>query len=145
MPVTKLLKVQIKGFDSSGEYERNDYTQSLIAIQNNDYVPIIDLHNKLFTKSVYGEPVDVSVKFNEIDTPTAKESAEIRLINAQRDAVLATNGIISADEAREHLRRDENGEYTELAAEMPIESDLTDELESDTEPPEPLAKGGERA
>lgn len=132
IPVTKLLKVQIRGFDSSGEYEKDDYTQSLISIQNDDYAPIIDLHNRLFTKSTYGEVIEVSVKFNEIDTPSAKESAEIRLINAQRDAVLSTNGIISADEAREHLRRDENGEYTELAAEMP-EDNLLDELNADGE------------
>lgn len=144
MPVTKLLKVQIKGFDSSGEYEKDDYTQSLIAIQNNDFKPIIDLHNQLFTKSTYGESVEVSVQFNEIDTPTAKESAEIRLINAQRDAVLTGSGIVSADEAREHLRRDENGGYTELPAEMP-ENDLLSELGGVGEEEKPTPNGGEAA
>ena len=114
MPVTKLLKVQVKGFDNSGEYETNDYNQALRAIQANDYTPIIDLHNTLYGKSQYGAVAGLAVRWNELITPTPKENAEIQVLKVQKDAVLVNSGIISPDEARKRIQSDEAGEYTGL-------------------------------
>jgi hypothetical protein len=114
MPVTKLLKVQIRGFDSAGTYEMDDYIMSLVEIQNNDYTPIIKLHLDCFIHSEFGKDTRLNVVWNAIDNPTEKEAAEIRYINAQRDALLINTGIISADEARDRLRNDEDGQYTAL-------------------------------
>lgn len=133
MPVTKLLKVQVKGFDSAGNYEMDDYIMALVEIQNNDYTPIIKRHLECFTRSEYGKETNLDILWNAIDTPTEKESAEIREINARRDNILIAAGIISADEARDRLRNDEDGQYTAL----PAEDDLTDEdLSGDDETPE---------
>lgn len=117
MPVTKLLKVQIRGFDSSGAYEQDDYNQSLVAIQNNDYKPIIKFHNQLLLKSKYQKEAIINIVFGEIDSPSAEENARIRLIDAQRDSVLINAGIISADEVRNKLRNDENSLYTSIPEE----------------------------
>lgn len=137
MPVTKLMKVQVKGFDSAGEYEKDDYNKSLVAIQTNDYTPIIELHNMMFEKSAYGEAIALSVRWNEVELPTPKENAEIRLIEAQRDATYVNAGIISADEARERLRNDENGDFTYLP-DLEDEIDISDPDDnySDTNPDE---------
>lgn len=133
MPVTKLLKVQVKGFDSAGDYEMDDYIMALVEIQNNAYTPIIQKHLACFTMSQFKEDTRLNIVWNAIDTPTEKESAEIRLINAQRDSVLIASGIINADEARDRLRNDEDGQYTALAD----ESDFSDEdLDGDGERPD---------
>lgn len=134
IPVTKLMKVQIKGFDSSGDYETNDYTQSLIAIQKNDFTPIIEFHNKLWSKSKYGEEVGVSVQFNEVDSPSAKESADIRFMDAQRDAVLIKSGVIAPSEARDNLRNTANSGYTTLAEELDDDFPELNEPEKETLP-----------
>lgn len=114
MPVTKLLKVQVKGFDNAGEYETNDYNQTLRAIQANDYTPIVELHNMLYGKSEYGEVMGLTVRWNEILTPTPKENAEMQVLKAQKDVALVNAGIISPDEARKRLQSDEASEYTEI-------------------------------
>lgn len=132
MPVTKLLKVQVKGFDSAGTYEMDDYIMALVEIQNVDYSPIVKRHLECFTASEFGEVVNLDIRWNPIDTPTEKESAEIRLINAQRDSVLISSGIINADEARDRLRNDEDGQYTAL----PSEDDFDDDdLDGDDDQP----------
>ena len=132
IPVTKLMKVQIKGFDSSGEYEKDDYTQSLIAIQKNDYTPIIEFHNKLWTKSRYGEAKEITVQFNEIDSPSAKENADIRFMDAQRDAVLIKSGVLAPIEARDNLRNNPNSGYATLPKKL--DDDTLAELEELEEP-----------
>lgn len=114
MPVTKLMKVQLRGFDSSGSYEQDDYNQTLVDIQERDYKPIIEYHNQLLCKSKYGKEIDLNVLFNEIDSPTAKENAEIRLSDTQRDVALVNAGIITHDEVREKMRNDENSLYTSI-------------------------------
>lgn len=130
IPVTKLMKTQVKGFDNSGNYERDDYNQSLVAIQHNDYTPLIQMHNQFFCRSEYGDNPAFTVRWNEIQLPSPKEAAEIRLIEAQRDAHLIHGGVISPDEAREKLRNDDQGGYTDLADVMegePLGGDLDDE------------------
>ncbi len=128
VPVTKLMKTQVRGFDSSGSYERDDYNQALRTIQENDFTPIIQRHNMLFSRSEYGENPALTVRWHEIQLPSPKEAAEIRLIDAQRDAHLINASVISPDEAREHLRNDDKSGYTELADEM--EGETLSELEN---------------
>lgn len=128
IPISKLLKVQIKGFNSTGEFEKKDYTQTLIAIQENDYTPIIELHNKLFTMSKYGEEIRLSVNWNKVDEPTEKENAEILHLKAQRDAAYITAGVVTSDEVRDRLRNDEEGEFTAIPAVKPMD-DLYDGLD----------------
>lgn len=130
IPISKLLKVQIKGFNSTGEFEKKDYTQTLIAIQENDYTPIIEFHNKLFTKSKYGEEIRLSVNWNKIDEPTEKENAEILHLKAQRDAAYITAGVVTSDEVRDRLRNDEEGEFTALPAVKPLD-DLYEDVDDD--------------
>jgi hypothetical protein len=114
MPVTKLMKIQLKGFYRSGQYEQDDYNQSLVDIQTHDYTPIIRFHNELICKSKYGKQVDLNITFNEIDSPTAKENAEIRLADTQRDVSLVNAGILKQSEVREKMRNDENSLYTSI-------------------------------
>ena len=128
MPATKLLKTQPKGFNATGEYEQKDYIQSLQAIQEQDYLPILKRHYELFTKSFYGELVDLSVVFNPIDTPTEKETAEVAKIWSDIDSNYIASGVMSADEVRDIRRSEEGSAYSTLADD--IEGEVSPEVDN---------------
>lgn len=114
IPATKLLKTTPKGFNATGEYEQKDYVQSLLSIQNNDMKPLIDRHFLLLTKSKLGRVIDGECKFNPIDTPSGSEQAQVNSMNAQTLSNLVSSGIISAEEARENLQKQETAEFSTL-------------------------------
>lgn len=118
MPATKLLKTTPKGFNSTGEYEQEDYKQALLEIQENDFIPIISRHNELYTKSKYGRFIPLDVKFNPIDTPTEKEVAEINSIKSQTAANHINAGITTAQEERDILRNEDGSAYSGIESEI---------------------------
>ena len=67
----------------------------------------------------YGINKRYVIDFKEIDTPTAKEAAEIREINARTDATYINAGVIAPEEVRTVLREDETSGYNALEEEMP--------------------------
>ncbi len=114
MPATKLLKTTPKGFNATGEYEMKDYAQTLIDIQENDFIPLINRHNEMMTKSECGKVIYLNVVFNPVDTPTAKEIAETEQIRANTASVYIGSGVISPEEQRVILKGDADGAYTML-------------------------------
>lgn len=123
MPAVRLLKTQPKGFNATGEYEEKDYKQTLVDIQENDYYPIINMHNICYTKSKYGHVIDLDIVFNAIDEPTKLEVAQIDAAKAQTAATYINAGVISPQEQRDILRSDPDGVYTTIQEEME-ESDI---------------------
>lgn len=128
LPATKLLETQPKGFNSTGEYEDDQYKLTLTSIQEEDFVPILDMHYALLSKSKYGIKRDFTINFVEIDTPTEKERAEINSIKAQTTATYLQSGIITEEEARNNLIKDPDSGF----------NDITDELPEDMEEPNPF-------
>ena len=128
---TRLLETSPKGWQSSGSYEDNQYKKLQQNIQYNDFMPILDMHYQLLAKSKYGISAHYQITFDEIDTPTAKEAAEIREINSRTAATYINAGVISAEEERTKLREDETSGYNALEAEMPEseENDPFNDLE----------------
>ena len=140
MPATKLLKTTPKGFNSTGEFEDKDYKQALLEIQENDYIPIINRHNELYTKSKYGRVIPLDVKFNPIDTPTEKEVAEIAQMKSQTAANHINAGITTADEERDVLRNEDGSPYSGLPEEIEepdIDLNFDDEKDKDNEEANP--------
>lgn len=119
MPVTKLMKTQLKGLANTGTYETKDYNQSLVEIQENDFNRILDFHYELLTLSERGEKLDLDVVWNPIDTPTELELADIEQKQAATDAQYIAAGVIDASEVRDALRHNEDSRYKTLAEEMP--------------------------
>jgi hypothetical protein len=72
------------------------------------------MHYRLLSKSKYGVDKRYIIDFEEIDTPTAKEAAEIREINARTDATYINAGVVSSQEVRDFLREDETSGYNTL-------------------------------
>lgn len=123
VPATKLLETQPKGFNSTGEYEDDQYKLLLTSIQEDDYVPILDFHYALLSKSKYGIKRDYTINFKEIDVPTEKERAEINDIKANTMSTYLQSGIITEEEARNNLIKDPDSGF----------NDITDEIQEDTE------------
>lgn len=136
IPATKLLETQPKGFNSTGEYEDDQYKLLLTSIQEDDFVPLLDMHYALLSKSKYGIVRDYTINFKEIDTPTEKERAEINSMEATTAATLVNAGVLSPEEVRDKLIKDPDSGF----------NDITDELPEDDEPfnfgDEPTDNGG---
>jgi hypothetical protein len=119
LPATKLLETQPKGFNSTGDYEDEQYKLTLVSIQEEDFIPLLDFHYKLLSVSKYGINRDYTINFKEIDTPTEKERAEINEIKARTDATYVQAGVISPDEVRDNLITDPNSGYNEISGDAP--------------------------
>lgn len=112
VPATKLLETQPKGFNASGDYEESVYRESLESIQANDIAPLLEKHYTLVAKSDGITLRDaMTIQWNPLDSPTAKEWAEIENIKAQRDVTLSNTGAIDAEDIRNRLRQDKDSDY----------------------------------
>lgn len=119
MPVTKLMKTQLKGLANTGDYETKDYTQALKEIQENDFNTILLRHYQLLSVSEHGKDLDIDIVWDEIDTPTALEQAQIEQTQAQTDATYVGSGIIDATEVRTMLRSNDDSRFNNLSEELP--------------------------
>lgn len=122
VPVTKLFGTSPKGFNATGEYDARSYHEELETIQANDLTDFVNRHHMLVMRSeiapalgIDPAAVRVEVDWNPVDSPTAKEYAEINKINADTDSVLVGVGAVDAVDVRNRLRNDNNSGYTDLA------------------------------
>lgn len=113
MPATKLLQTTPKGFNSTGEFEWKIYAQLLETIQARDFKPLLEKHLEILT-AVEGKAQAITVTFNPIDAPSAKEVAEIENMKSNTRANYVQNGILAAEEVRDVLRNDEDGEFSSI-------------------------------
>lgn len=127
MPVTKLMKTQLKGLANTGDYEQKDYAQSLIAIQENDFNYILDFHYELLSLSEYGKDLELNIIWNPIDTPTELEMAQIENQQAQTDATYVSAGVLSQEEVHDMLRQNEDSRFRNLSEETPQTESFLDE------------------
>lgn len=124
VPATKLLGTTPKGFNASGEYEAESYHEELESIQANDMGPLISRHHLCVIRSEIApaagmRPFAVAVEWNPTDTPSAKEEAEIRKIDADRDKALVDAGAIDGQDVRARLIADPKSGYDGLAMPAP--------------------------
>lgn len=127
MPVTKLMKTQLRGLANSGDYEMKDYAQSLVAIQENDFNQILDFHYELLGLSEYGKDLEINIVWNPIDTPTELEMAQIENQQAQTDATYIGAGVLSQEEVHDMLRQNEDSRFRNLSEETPETESMLDE------------------
>lgn len=121
VPATKLLGTTPKGFNATGEYEESSYHEELEAIQANDLTDFLDRYHTILLRSEI-EPkrglapgtISLTVDWAPVDSPTAKEYAEINKINADTDVQLANVGAIDGMDVRNRLKKDPNSGYTGL-------------------------------
>lgn len=128
MPVTKLMKTQLKGLANTGDYETKDYNQSLVEIQENDFNLILLRHYQLLGMSEKGKDLGLDVIWNPIDTPSELEQAQIEQTQAQTDATYVGAGILDQSEVRTMLRSNEDSRFRNLSEEMPEQEDMLGDI-----------------
>jgi len=118
VPSTKLLGTSPKGFDATGEFETDSYHEELETIQMNDMQPLIERHHLLLMKSEvipkFKKEFEIEIAWNPVDTPGAKEIAEINLIKAQTDESLVNAGALDTLDVRKRLIEDKMSGYNGL-------------------------------
>lgn len=119
MSMEKLFKIAIKGLNSSGQFESNDYKQLLIRIQKKQYLQILNRHYMLLSKSLFGRERKIQIEFNPIDTPDELTKAKIRDIDARTLAMRLGSKVTDRQEERERLIADPNSGFSTLPPEPP--------------------------
>lgn len=137
IPVTKLLKNVPSGLQATGQYEWDDYAQSLKAIQNNDYTPLCKMFYELYCASNYpDEDLALDIEWNPIDVPKESEIAQMASQTAQYVSHLINTGVIDIAEARAMLRK------TNLPAFQTIPTDIPEILTKIEQAKDPAQQGG---
>lgn len=120
-PVVKMWGLSPNGF-SSGEAELRNHYDNIKSQQEKMFGEPIRRVLQVLQHNKYGE-IDDSIVFNflPLSEDDERSIAETNKVQADTDAVLIANGIISEDEARERLIADENSGYNTLTEreEMP--------------------------
>lgn len=130
VPSVKLLETQPKGFNSSGDYEEQSYSQTLESIQEHEIEPLLDRHYVVLMKSE-GMDLDIEIAWNPVDTPGAKEQAEINQIKAQTGGVLVASGAIDGVDERARIIADDDSGYSGIPDQVPEMTDAENEDEND--------------
>lgn len=121
VPGTKLLGTQPKGFSATGEYDEAMYHEELESIQSDKLTEFVDRHHRLLMISHVVpamrrtdpdfEPITTSVNWLPLDSPTAKEVAEINKLKADTALVLVNAGAIDGYDERDRIRMDKASDY----------------------------------
>lgn len=137
VPATKMLGTTPKGFNSTGEYEEASYHEELESIQMHDLTPFVERHHALVWRSVVApklreaEDTETTVNWKPVDSPTAKEQADINLVKAQTGAALVNSGALASEDERKRISMDPEGGYAGLdLGELP-EQDNDEEDDGD--------------
>lgn len=134
VPATKLLGTTPKGFNSSGGYEESSYHEELESIQANDLTAFVTRHHELVMRSIILPArgikpgvVTVKISWAAVDSPSAKEYAEINYLKSQTDSLYVAAQAIDGHDIRQRLKADANSDYTDIPDVMaPSETNETD-------------------
>ena len=119
MPATELIETSPKGFNATGEFEKESWYDTLETIQEDSYTPLLERHYQILIRSEIApkheiEAFGFDICWKPLDSPTAKELAEINEINSRTDQQLQNAGAIDSFEVRERIIADPNSGYNGL-------------------------------
>lgn len=153
VPGTKLLMTAPKGFNATGEYDEASYHEELESTQAGAPTELVERHHLLVMYSVVlpymrkrdveWVPLETVVSWAPLDSPTAKEYAEINLLKAQTGAALVTSGAIDGYDERDRVRADKDSGYTGIAEAARPDEDLDGQPDAAKvgQPPAPAQPG----
>lgn len=103
IPVTRLFGEQPRGFQATGENNREDWCDEVKLRQETKLLPELErlvryvyISKKGPTKGV--EPENWKIEFCPLDQPTAKEEADTRLVIAETDQIYLNTGVVDPNE-----------------------------------------------
>ncbi len=134
-PLVKLLGVTPGGIGNSTEGEIRVYYDYIMAQNEAHTRPIITNIADLIQLNLYGE-IDPAIKweFNPLYQLNEKEMAEVQEIRGRNAKQLVESSVISPQEAREALSKDEQSQYSGIDVDdVPPMQEATDPMFSDNE------------
>lgn len=127
-PTTKIMGTSPKGgLGAEGEYDQENYYEFLESEQSDVAEPLIERHHQLLMVSEvipkFGSKIPDDfvpiISWNPVDTPNAKEQAEINEIKARTAVDLASTGAIDGVDERDRLIADKDSGYNGLGNREP--------------------------
>jgi hypothetical protein len=134
-PATKIMGTSPKGgLGSEGDYDADSYHEFLESVQEHDMLPLIEMHHRLLIASEIRpkfksipEGWQPTINWNPVDTPNAKEQAEINEIESRIGNNLVNSGAIDGVDERNRLMADPDSGYNGLGDRDPEPMDLSGE------------------
>lgn len=120
IPLIKLFGITPSGLNATTEGEFQAFYDWLLSQCNHVFGDHLKRALEIVQMDLFGVVDDeITFKFKPLWTPTAKELAEIRKADAERDNTYVTMGAISPDEVRARLAGDPNSGYDGLQGDAP--------------------------
>ena len=131
VPEHKLMKTNPSGgIGNTGEFSTKDYRLEVKSLQENGYKPFIERVEDIILRSDLDSKAQTNVIFSEIDLSDESEKADLQEKKTRNLATLIDKGIISPDEGRQSVIKDENSGLAWLPEDAP-EDLITPEQERD--------------
>lgn len=134
VPATKLLGTAPKGLNATGEFDEASYHEELESLQAHDLTPLVDRHHALVIVSEIMPAFKIkafstTVTWEPVDSPTAKELAEMNYLKSQTAANESLVGAIDGRDERTRLINDPDSGYSgmedeKIEEENPDDNDL---------------------
>lgn len=134
IPAVVLTGVSPSGLNASSEGEIRVFYDWVASQQEAHLRPIVETLLKLVQFDLFGEcDDDICFQFNPLWTMNGKELAEIRTANANADQIYMANGVLSPDEVRERLARDDESLYQGLDLNVEVERPEMEQSDDESE------------
>jgi phage-related protein (TIGR01555 family) len=131
IPISKLLGITLKGFNSSGDYEEKSYHEEIKSIQTNELSKLIKRHHDLVMKSYIdtkGE-TSITITWNPLSMPSDEELANLNKLKAETASLLASVGAIDSVDERNRIIADQYSGYNGIEEKDEDELDDLDDEE----------------
>jgi len=135
IPLVKLLGITPNGLNASSDGEIRVFYDYIHSLQQSIFKTPLKRVLDVIQLSEFGDiDPDIYFEFEPLYEMSAKEKADIRLVDAQTDAVYVTQvQALSANEVREKIADDPDSPYHSLDLSDEIEIDLEEDEEIDTD------------
>jgi len=140
------------GLGSEGQFNTDSYNEFKESIQSDFMEPLLERHHELLMASEIGPKLGSKVpagwqpviKWNSVDTPSAKEQAEINEIESRTGNNLVNSGAIDGVDERTRLAADKSSGYNGLADREPEVEDLSGEQDTTGDIKSDKSQAGEK-
>ena len=131
IPEHKLMKTNPSGgLGNKGEFSTKDYNAEVCALQESGFKPFIERIEDIILRSEFNAKAQSNIIFNELDLTDEAERAALLTQKTQNLGTLIEKGMISPDEGRQSLIKDENSGLSWLPKDSPQDL-ITSEQERD--------------
>jgi len=116
IPATRLLGSSASGLNATGEGDLKNYYDSIRSKQKQEYKPLLDHFDKIMAKNLgLPDDADLDYEFNSLFQMTPKETADLQLVNAQRDQIYLDRSVITEEITAKELKQ--NDTYSNITDE----------------------------